>query len=252
MNRLHALLLAAFLVFHIPCDAGEDAARDAESHTLISFPRDAAAEKKKWVTIDDSVFIGASKTRWSAPEDAPAKFYGNVSKKRGGGWCTVRRRPADAVDLSAFEGIELHILGDGKSYAFNLRTDDDRNGNYYEAAFATTAGEWQTVRLPFSSFASMRMGEPKSGVPALDLTQVRSYAFVIGYGQLGPYQLEIESIGTYGEGIADSAPSVHIGDDAAEKSSEESVDKRTTNEKAATDGGDVSAVQTPASKKSVE
>ncbi|XP_009408895.2 protein HIGH CHLOROPHYLL FLUORESCENCE PHENOTYPE 173, chloroplastic-like [Musa acuminata AAA Group] len=55
-------------------------------------------------------------------------------------------------DLSAYDGIEMRVKGDGRRYKLILRTSSDWDTVGYPASFDTTKEQWQTIKLPFSSF----------------------------------------------------------------------------------------------------
>lgn len=167
--------------------------------TLVDFTEFPELESNQWVTIDDGVFFGASDTNWVIMEEEGAEFSGTVSLKRGGGWCTVRRRPSEPIDLTSFVGIKLRVQGDGKTYGFNLRHDDERNGTYYEATFTTKPGEWEEVYLPFGSFEGLHLGRPRRNAEPLKIDSIQSYAFVISHKQEGEFTLKIGSICAYSE-----------------------------------------------------
>lgn len=166
---------------------------------LVEMARALEHEINRWVTIDDSVFFGASDTHWGITPEGKGEFSGTLSLKRGGGWCTIRRKPTDPIDLSHQEGVHLRVRGDGKSYGFDLRHDRKRNGTYYEATFKTIANEWQDINLLFSAFGALHLGSPENNAAPLNLEQIRSFAFVITSltCQEGDYQLLIESIDAY-------------------------------------------------------
>lgn len=165
-----------------------------ESRVLVSFEKGTSERSADWVSVNDTVFLGASKGRFEVQSEGAAKFEGTLSLKRGGGWCSVRRRPVpelQADDLSHAAALRLHVRGDGKPYGFDLRDDDRRNGTYYEAPLATVAGQWTTIDVPLSGFSPLHQGRPEPDAPALDRRHVRSYGFVIANKQEGPFSLEV-------------------------------------------------------------
>jgi len=61
------------------------------------------------------------------------------------------------LDASKYYGIELDILGDGKSYNIHLRTGDTQQvWQSYRCCFTTT-NSWQRIFLPFSAFVPHRI-----------------------------------------------------------------------------------------------
>lgn len=50
-------------------------------------------------------------------------------------------------DISAYDGLELRIKGDGRRYKLILRTNPGWDTVGYTWSFDTVNGEWQTVSL---------------------------------------------------------------------------------------------------------
>ena len=48
-------------------------------------------------------------------------------------------------DLSAYDGVELRVKGDGRRYKLIIRTSYEWDTIGYTASFDTTKGEWQSV-----------------------------------------------------------------------------------------------------------
>ena len=48
-------------------------------------------------------------------------------------------------DLSAYDGLELRLKGDGRKYKLIIRTSSDWDTVGYTASFDTVAGQWQSV-----------------------------------------------------------------------------------------------------------
>lgn len=48
-------------------------------------------------------------------------------------------------DLSAYDGFELRLKGDGRRYKLIIRTSSDWDTVGYTASFDTVAGQWQSV-----------------------------------------------------------------------------------------------------------
>lgn len=49
------------------------------------------------------------------------------------------------VDLSAYDGFELRLKGDGRRYKLIVRTSTDWDTVGYTASFDTIGGQWQSV-----------------------------------------------------------------------------------------------------------
>lgn len=164
---------------------------EAESTTvLINFRQPEMVQK--WNVINDAVMGGVSTSQFTHQANK-AVFSGVVSLENNGGFASVRSAP-ESFDLSAFQGIALRVRGDGKTYKFNVRTDDSRDGINYRSAFVTKAGEWITVELPFADFQPSFRGRIVSEALPLDTSNITTLGFLIADRQQGPFQLEIRGI----------------------------------------------------------
>ncbi len=67
-----------------------------------------------------------------------------MSTDNYGGFASVRTRNLDPLlDLGAYEGMELRLLGDGQRYKFIIRPDSNWDGVAYCQSFDTQPGVWQ-------------------------------------------------------------------------------------------------------------
>ncbi len=195
-GRLRPASLLFLLPAVLPAGGDRRLPSDPPPPPLIRYQDGSGAGARGWVTVDDRVLFGSSRSTWEASASGHGVFRGELSRSDEA-WCSVRQPPGGAHDLSACDGIRLLVRGDGRTYGCDLRTDDKRNGTYYEARFTTRAGEWQEVLLPFSGFAPLHMGRPKEGAAPLDPSTIRSFGFVIAGGQHGTFELEVAEIGTF-------------------------------------------------------
>ena len=161
-----------------------------------------------WGAVDDVVMGGVSESGIRQISGA-ALFEGNVSTANSGGFASVRTRPLDQpLDLSAYEGIELRVRGDGNRYKFILRGDDRWDGISYCYSFDTVYNIWITVRIPFAELIpnfrtkTINTGEP---FPAQTVTAFQLMLSKFEYdGELnptfspGPFRLELETLKAYG------------------------------------------------------
>lgn len=144
-----------------------------------------------WQPINDGVMGGLSSSRLSPTEDGTGVFEGTVSLANNGGFASIRAR-IDTTDLSAHDGLAIRFRGDGKRYRIRLRTDQRFDGIAYQADFETSAGEWKTVEIPFSSFEATFRGRTLDDVPALNTAEICQLGFMIADKQEGPFRFEIE------------------------------------------------------------
>lgn len=137
---------------------------------------------------------GVSRSRAAPGAQSTLVFTGVVSLDNNGGFAAVRSFGLDrAQDISAFNAIQLRVLGDGKVYGFTLTTGSAPN-LLYQARFRTTAGEWQTITLPFADFEPSRFGFRPPGAPALNASDIRVFGFIISDKQAGQFQLGVDWI----------------------------------------------------------
>ena len=129
-------------------------------------------------------------------EDGCAVFSGKVSLENFGGFASIRSFPG-RYDLGEFEGLELEVRGDGKKYKLNLTTDLRFDSVVYQARFASQAGRWSQVKIPFSDFIPTFRGDPVSGEPPLDPSRIATFGLLISDRQEGEFRMEIKKIAAY-------------------------------------------------------
>ncbi|XP_042398454.1 protein HIGH CHLOROPHYLL FLUORESCENCE PHENOTYPE 173, chloroplastic-like [Zingiber officinale] len=115
--------------------------------------------KLVWGALDDVVMGGVSASEFQVDpngnEDGgpTGLFKGVVSTANNGGFTSIRTKNLSMPeDLSAYDGIEMRVKGDGHRYKLILRTSSDWDTVGYTASFDTIRDQWQTIKLPFSSF----------------------------------------------------------------------------------------------------
>jgi len=156
---------------------------------------DFAEKSGKWRTINDGVMGGLSSSRFRIAKGL-AVFEGNVSLENNGGFASVQSAPGKH-DLSDAEGILIRVLGDGKRYAFRMRTTGAFDGISYEARFKTVAGEWKTVELPFKAFRPVFRGRLARDAAPLEPKLIKTFGILISDKQVGKFRLEIDWIKAY-------------------------------------------------------
>lgn len=151
------------------------------------------AGETQWFVRNDAVMGGVSSSRFSIT-DGTLKFSGRVRLENDGGFAGIRSFPK-RVDLSRFSGVRLRVRGDGKLYAFQLVTSSARRVTY-RAVFATKAGEWREVSIPFKAFRPTRSGNLLRG-PALDTRNVERFGLTVGNGRAENFVCELDWIRAY-------------------------------------------------------
>jgi len=85
------------------------------------------AETLKWVSMDDRVMGGASRSQL-VYSGGKAHFKGEVKlDEELRGFASVRSKN-NTFDLKAFEGILLRVKGDGNTYRLNMKTERHHDG----------------------------------------------------------------------------------------------------------------------------
>lgn len=157
------------------------------------FRFDDAASVADFSPIDDRVMGGRSLSRLRHDPAGFAVFEGEVSLSDGGGFASVRSRPLALGDARA-TALCIEVMGDGKRYKLNLRTDELFDGVAYQAVFQPSPGHWQMLRLPLASFTPTRRGRPVNDAPALQPAKLRQLGLAIGDRQVGGFALALRAI----------------------------------------------------------
>ncbi|MDX2273379.1 MAG: CIA30 family protein [Cyanobacteriota bacterium] len=167
----------------------------------------AQSAPQLWGSLDDVVMGGVSQSYLQFLPDQ-AIFEGSVSTANSGGFVSVRTRNFDPpLDLSAYQGIQLRLQGDGQRYKFFLRNDSGWDSLAYYQGFDTQAGEWMTVRIPFADLVPIFRAKTVNGATPFNPAQVSSLQIMLSKfeadGLLNPhfhsgsFRLAIASIGVY-------------------------------------------------------
>jgi len=101
---------------------------------LIDFTEANAEEILGWRVINDDVMGGISQSRIELLPTANALFSGQLALENNGGFASIRRR-SDNYKLNGCSGVMLKVKGDGRSYQFRVKTDDQVDGIAYRMLF---------------------------------------------------------------------------------------------------------------------
>ncbi|XP_078429247.1 NAD(P)-binding Rossmann-fold superfamily protein [Wolffia australiana] len=128
-----------------------------------------------WGSLDDVVMGGVSEGAFLVDPAGDEHggptgiFKGSVSTANNGGFSSIRTKNFSASeDVSAYDGLELRVKGDGRHYKLILRTRDGWDTLGYTWSFDTLDGEWQTVKLPFSSLRPIFRARTVFDAPPFD------------------------------------------------------------------------------------
>ncbi|KAF7149803.1 hypothetical protein RHSIM_Rhsim02G0147000 [Rhododendron simsii] len=134
-----------------------------------------------WGALDDVVMGGVSESSYQVDPTGGENgrptglFKGVVSTANNGGFTSIRTRNFPGPeDLSAYDGVELRLKGDGRRYKLIVRTSSDWDTIGYTLSFDTIEGQWQSVRLPFSSLRPIFRARTVSDAPPFDPSNILS------------------------------------------------------------------------------
>lgn len=167
-----------------------------------------------WGALDDVVMGGVSQSTFIiAPKGGEnggptGIFKGNVSTANNGGFASVRTKNFSVPeDLSPYDGLELRLKGDGRRYKLIVRTSSDWDTVGYTGSFDTVEGQWQSIRLAFSSLRPVFRARTVSNGPPFDPQNIISLQLMFSKfeydGKLnptfveGPFELPLSSIRAY-------------------------------------------------------
>ena len=162
-----------------------------QSPTLVAFSDHQSA--LVWHPIGDAVMGGRSDGALIQSEKGYADFCGTVRLDNGGGFASVKANLPEPMDLSDWTGIELLVLGDGRSYKIGLRNSVDRRSIVYQQAFTPDPGQWSLVRLHFSDFIPTWRGKTLPDAPRLSLRDLASLSIFVSGRQAGPFHLRMQN-----------------------------------------------------------
>ncbi|KAL6888968.1 hypothetical protein ACP4OV_009994 [Aristida adscensionis] len=167
-----------------------------------------------WGAVDDVVMGGVSESTFqivptgSETGGPTGLFKGTVSTSNNGGFTSIRTKNFTMPeDLSAYDGIELRVKGDGRRYKLIIRTSYERDRVGYKASFDTTKGEWQSVKIPFSSLRPAFRSRTMTDAAPFDASNITSLQLMFSKfeydGKLnttfseGSFELPFSSIRAY-------------------------------------------------------
>lgn len=156
-------------------------------------------DRTGWRVVNDGVMGGVSSGDIRRTDRGTGVFSGVLSLENDGGFASVRAA-VGRRDLSAFAGLEIRVLGDGRSYQLRLRTDDRFDGIAYRAVFETRDDEWIMTTIPFGRFEPTFRGRTPVDAPPLDPSRIHQIGFLIADRTPGAFSLEIDFVRAYRSG----------------------------------------------------
>jgi len=146
-----------------------------------------------WEVINDGVMGGISESKFEIKPDQTCVFSGMVSLKNNGGFASLRASLNGSVSGN-FEKIVIRVKGDGKTYSFRIRTDENFDGVAYTCSFSTKKDEWIEYEFSPDDFVPTFRGRTLSNVPPLSNLNISHVGFLISEKQSGNFELIIEWI----------------------------------------------------------
>ncbi len=180
----------------------------AGEQLLFDFTQSSEEIKDLWGAVDDVVMGGISESSLKLAPNR-AIFTGVVSTENNGGFASIRTKNFNSPwDLSAYEGIQLRVQGDGKRYKFITRCEGKWDGIGYCYSFDTLSNCWTTINIPFVDLIPVFRAKTVYDAGKFDPSKVYSMQLMLSkfeydgqYNskfQPGFFALEVESIKSYG------------------------------------------------------
>lgn len=174
-----------------------------------------------WRVVLDGVMGGRSSGRITQGDPDKLVFSGKLSLANNGGFSQIRTNIPEGT-LADQDGIAIKLLGDGRSYQFDIRVSNVRlMAGGFQAQFDTVDGEWKTIELPFEDFRLYSFGRRVPRAPVLDPAKIESIGLTLADKKPGDFRVEIDSIRSYD--ASESIGSEQISNQATSKPSLSSV-----------------------------
>jgi hypothetical protein len=159
-------------------------------NTMTLFNFNTKSDIANWRIVDDVVMGGKSNGNFNLSENGHGLFKGRVSLENNGGFSMVQYK-FDTKNVSGFSKVVLKLKGDGKTYQFRIKTNN--NDDYSYVCSFGTSGNWETIEIPFASFYPAFRGR-KLDMENYQGNQIQMIAFLIGNKKAESFKLEIDAI----------------------------------------------------------
>lgn len=153
---------------------------------------DTPVGELNWGIVNDTVMGGCSKSTVSRLENG-VRFSGILSLENNGGFASMRSMSELEIPDTATE-VVLTVVGDGRTYFFDLRDHQRRSAFSYRNSFETIAGEKVTVIMPLGDFMATTFGRRIAGAPGITASRIRSVGISLSDKKSGPFRLDIVGI----------------------------------------------------------
>ncbi len=151
-----------------------------------------STEAQNWIIVNDTVMGGRSQANVGIEKEMLV-FAGDLSLQNNGGFASIRRIYSP-LSWNSNETLEIKVLGDGRSYQFRLRTNQNADGVAYVANFTTQKGEVQVITFDTDDFSPQFRGRLVRGAPNLNFSDIAQIGFMLADKTPGNFVLRISHI----------------------------------------------------------
>jgi len=156
-----------------------------------------ANDDSRWYTTHDTVMGGVSDGRVARTENNTLLFQGNLSLENNGGFTSFRSANR-GLALPSSDGIEIKVLGDGRTYICSFEREGvNLFGGGYWQEFETREGAWTIIRLPWDKFEPYSFGNKMKDKPALSADTAQRIGIFLYDKKAGPFRVEFDSFSVY-------------------------------------------------------
>jgi hypothetical protein len=159
-------------------------------NTMTIFDFNATSNTTNWRIVDDVVMGGRSNGDFKVNNSGYGEFSGMVSLENNGGFSMVQHT-FETKKVDAFTKVAIRLKGDGKTYQFRVKTNNNDRHSYTK--LFDTNGEWETIEIPFNQLEPRFRGR-KLPLENYSGNQMQMIAFLIGNKKAESFKLEIERI----------------------------------------------------------
>jgi hypothetical protein len=156
----------------------------------VIFEFNSGSSPTGWQIVDDRVMGGRSQGEFFINSQGKGMFKGYVSTENNGGFSSLRYN-FEGIKTSGFKAIVLKLTGDGKTYQFRLKSNDNQRHSYIYSF--TTTGLDQEIIIPLKDFHPSFRGSTLN-MPNFDAEKIEQIAFLIANKANERFKLAIESI----------------------------------------------------------
>ena len=184
-----ATMLPLLLFLHL---AGtHDNAFLSTNPLLIDFGKENTG--MDWLIINDGVMGGLSQGSAYLAEEY-IQFEGTISLENNGGFSSLRSR-FQAMDLSAFDKVEIKYQLEGQPFAFVMETDQRWYMPNFKKQIPATDGEWATVEIDLFEMQAYRIGRPQNRyLNKENLEEIIRVGFISDGKKAGDFKMLVDYI----------------------------------------------------------